>query len=162
MTTNERYGLRAARALDLWVKLARAFSTLNHQAEVHIRSFGLTQPQFSVLECLGHRGSMTLGELCRKHLVSGGNMTVVVDNLERDGLVERIRSKDDRRQVSVELTPAGQKLFEKIFPPHADFITDCANVLAKDEQEQLSTLLKKLGLGIVKQRCNDHNKEKKD
>ncbi|MFH0879598.1 MAG: flagellar hook capping FlgD N-terminal domain-containing protein, partial [Lentisphaerota bacterium] len=53
--------------------------------------------QFSALECLGHLGPMMIGELTRKQLVSGGNMTVVVDNLEKEGLVKRVVNAKDRR-----------------------------------------------------------------
>src|SRR5512137_956660 len=97
--TTARYGRRADVALSTWVKLARAFSVFNHRTDEQIRTFGLTQAQFGVLEILGHKGPLTPGELCTKRLVSGGNMTVVVDHLERDGLVERRRSTEDRRSV---------------------------------------------------------------
>ncbi len=149
MPLTRGYGKRADLALDLWVKLARAFSVFNRRSEEQIRSFGLTPAQFSTLEILGHKGTMTLGELCRKQLVSGGNMTVVVDNLERDNLVERIRSKKDRRSVAVRLTPKGRELFGRIFPPHARHIADVAGVLTREEQHSLAKLLKKLGRGIA-------------
>jgi MarR family 2-MHQ and catechol resistance regulon transcriptional repressor len=148
MKTTERYGKRADLALALWVKLARAFAVFNHRTAEHIRSFGLTQPQFGAIEVLGHKGPLTLGELCRKRLVSGGNMTVVVDNLERDGLVERVRSTEDRRAIEVRLTPKGKSLFDKIFAPHAVFVTQLASALTQQEQVQLGSLLKKLGTRI--------------
>ncbi len=148
MKTTERYGADADRALSMWVKLARAYSTFNKHTHVQIREFGLTQPQFAVLECLGHLGPMQIGDLSKKMLVSGGNMTCVVDNLEREGLVVRKHSDEDRRTVVVELTDEGFALFERIFPDHAKFITLIASVLDADEQEQLSHLLKKLGLKL--------------
>ena len=146
-----RYGRQADTALDMWVKLARAFSVFSHRSEDQIRTFGLTQAQFSALECLGHKGSLTLGELCRKQLVSGGNMTVVVDNLEREQLVERVRSKDDRRSIVVRLTPKGKGLFKRIFTLHARYIADLASVLTQDEQASLAALLKKLGTALAMQ-----------
>jgi MarR family 2-MHQ and catechol resistance regulon transcriptional repressor len=143
-----RYGEQADRALDLWVKLSRAYATLSRRSETHIRSFGLTPPQFSVLECLGHKGRLTFGELCRKQMVSGGNMTVVVDNLVKEGLVERIRSETDRRRIHVALTAAGRRVFGRTFPRHAEVIAAAAEVLSPTEQEWLAALLKKLGRSI--------------
>ena len=148
MRPSLRYGDTLHRALDTWVKLARSFATMNHLSSDQIRGSGLTLPQFGVLECLGHKGPLTQGELSRKQLASGGNMTVVVDNLERDGLVERGRSDLDRRQVRVRLTPKGEELFQQVFLPHAEFIGECLSVLTPEEQTQLGVLLKKLGVGL--------------
>jgi len=150
MKTTRRYGKKSDLSLSMWVKLARASSTFGHLTAENIHSFGLTQPQFGALECLGHLGPMSIGELCRKHLVSGGNMTVVVDNLQKEGYVERMPSPTDRRSILVRLTPKGRKLFESIFPQHAQFVTKLASVLSDEEQRQLSALLKKLGTSLAK------------
>jgi MarR family transcriptional regulator, 2-MHQ and catechol-resistance regulon repressor len=148
MKTTEKYGVKANEALGLWVKLARAFSTFSKKSTESIRSFGLTEPQFAVLETLGHLGSMTIGTLCKKQLVSGGNMTLVVDNLAKEDLVRRVHSQDDRRTIIVELTDKGKALFEAIFPQHAENITKAASVLTDEEIETLSRLLKKLGTAL--------------
>jgi MarR family 2-MHQ and catechol resistance regulon transcriptional repressor len=150
MKSTKQYGKKIDAALSMWVKLARAHSTLAKLTDENIRSFGLTTPQFGVLECLGHLGPMTLGELCKKQLVSGGNMTVVVDNLAKDGLVERIPSKDDRRAIVVRLTAKGKKLFDEIFVKHAKCVSTLAGVLTEKEQDNLAELLKKLGTSLVK------------
>jgi MarR family transcriptional regulator, 2-MHQ and catechol-resistance regulon repressor len=149
MRTTKRYGRKADIALTMWVKLARATSTFGKANQEHIRSFGLTEPQFGALECLGHLGPMTIGELCRKQLVSGGNMTVVVDNLEKDGLVDRTRKKADRRVVHLRLTAKGKRLFDQIFTQHARFVADCAAVLTEAEQQELGRLARKLGTGLA-------------
>ncbi len=152
MKQSKRYGKKANAALSMWVKLTRAFSVFSKAADSDIGSHGLTQPQFGALECLGHLGPMTIGQLCRKNLVSGGNMTVVVDNLAKLALVERVPSKEDRRAIVVQLTPQGQKIFKDIFPKHAKHIANLASVLSESEQEELGRLLKKLGtsLGVEK------------
>jgi MarR family 2-MHQ and catechol resistance regulon transcriptional repressor len=148
MKTRARYGKKAGLALSLWVKLARAAATFSRLTGEDIRRYGLTQPQFSVLETLGHLGPLCLGELSRKQLVSGGNMTVVVDNLEKEGLVKRDYSGEDRRMVMVELTGKGRRLFERIFPQHAAFVANLASVLTEREQARLSELLRKLGRSL--------------
>lgn len=148
MRTTRRYGKKADRALGMWVKLARAFSVFNKHTTEDIRRYGLTQAQFGIIESLGHLGFMTLGDIARKQLSSCGNTTVVVDNLERTGLVERRHCKEDRRAVYVHLTPKGKRLFDDIFHQHAQVVQRLASVLTKTEQEHLSALLKKLGLAL--------------
>lgn len=148
MKTTKRYGKKADAALTLWVKLARAFSVFSKATGDDIEGYGLTQAQFGVLECLGHLGPMTMGQLCRKKLVSGGNMTVVVDNLEKLSLVERVHNTRDRRAITLQLTAKGKRLFEEIFPKHAKYVASLASALSAEEQVQLGTLLKKLGLSI--------------
>jgi MarR family 2-MHQ and catechol resistance regulon transcriptional repressor len=148
MKTTKRYGKKVDLALSLYVKLTRAHDTFSHLTATNIRLFGLTPAQFGVIECLGHLGSMLIGDLTKKHLVSGGNMTVVVDNLEKDGLVERLVSDDDHRAFYVKLTPKGRRLFKKIFIKHAQYITKLASTLSESEQSELGLLLKKLGTGL--------------
>jgi MarR family 2-MHQ and catechol resistance regulon transcriptional repressor len=148
MKTTQQYGKKADAALGMWVKLARAHATFSRLTYENIRSFGLTTPQFAALECLGHLGPMMIGGLCRKMLVSGGNMTVVLDNLEKEGLVERVPSKDDRRAILVRLTAKGSKLFDDVFIKHAQYVASIASVMTEKEQETLSALLKKLGTGL--------------
>lgn len=149
MKTPLKYGKQADLALSLWVKLARAYATFARYADRDIERSGLTPPQFAALEALGHLGMLTLGDLSKKQLVTGGCMTVIVDNLEKEGLVERARSLEDRRVIHVQLTPKGTRLFKSIFPSHVKRITDLASVLSEKEQNQLGSLLKKLGLSLA-------------
>jgi MarR family 2-MHQ and catechol resistance regulon transcriptional repressor len=148
MKTTKKYGKKTDLALAMWVKLTRAHDTFNHLTAANIRTFGLTPAQFGVIECLGHLGSMLIGDLTKKHLVSGGNMTVVVDNLEKDGLVERLVSDEDHRAFYVKLTPKGKRLFDKIFLKHAQYVVKLASILSESEQIELGLLLKKLGTGL--------------
>lgn len=155
MKTTKKYGKSASLALDLWVKLARASATFDKMAGEQIRGFGLTKPQFGVLEALGHLGTLTFGELSKKQLVSGGNMTMVVDNLEKEELVERMRSLEDRRAVRVQLTQKGKTMFDEIFIQHAKYITTLTSVLTEEEQRTLAGLLKKLGLELQSKRVKN-------
>ena len=121
---------------------------VSRKSEESIRTFKLTSAQFAVIEALGHLGDMTVGKLCEKMLVTGGNMTLVLDNLEKLELVERIRNPKDRRALNITLTAKGRELFEEIFVKHAEHIEKTMSVLSEEEQQQLGMLLKKLGLGI--------------
>lgn len=149
MTTTKRYGRKADLALGLWVKLARAAGTMSTLTVRDIARYGLTEAQFGVIEALGHLGPMKVGMLCMKNLSSGGNMTVVVDNLAKEGLVERVQCPEDRRAYIVQLTEKGTSLFDDIFVQHAKFVTELVySALSEEEITNLAGLLKKLGITL--------------
>ncbi len=110
-----------------------------------IQRYGLTQPQFAVLEVLHHRGALRLCDIGGKLLVSGGNVTYVVDQLEKAGLLRRGRDASDRRAVRACLTPRGAALMAQVFPRHAAALTSAAAALGPREQATLAHLLKKWG-----------------
>lgn len=144
------YSEEEHRALRLWIALARSTSSFTKVVAARVAAYRLTLPQFGVLEALYHLGPLPLGELAEKLLVTGGNVTYVMDRLEDQGLVVRSRCEDDRRVIRAELTPAGHRLVEDVFPGHATFIAELAGVLTPGEQEELRTLLKKLGKGVTR------------
>lgn len=150
MKSTKKYGKKTDLALSTWVKLARAYNSFNKKSVENIRKFDLTQSQFAVIEILGHLGPLKVGELCNKMLVTGGNMTLVLDNVEKLGFIERVPCKDDRRAILIQLTSQGQNLFDQIFKLHADHIANLMSVLTFNEQRQLGDLLKKLGLSVSK------------
>lgn len=137
------------RALRLWIALARAYATFSRQVAVRVAEYGLTTPQFGVLEALHHLGPLPLGDLASKLLVTGGNVTYVMDRLEEQGLVVRERADDDRRVVRARLTRRGRKLIAEVFPGHAAFVDEAVAHLTPDEQDRLRTLLKRLGKGMA-------------
>jgi MarR family transcriptional regulator, 2-MHQ and catechol-resistance regulon repressor len=148
MKTTQQYGEKADLALSMWVKLARAAATFGRLTGKDIERYGLTQPQFGVFELLGHLGPLTIGDVSKKMLVTGGCVTVILDNLEKEEVVERTRSTEDRRVIKVQLTEKGRQLFTDVFSQHAQRVTELASVLTETEQAQLAQLLKKLGLAL--------------
>lgn len=132
-------------ALDTYIKLARATDTLYHKFALSLKERGLSTSQLGVLELLHHMGPMCQRAAAEKLLQSGGNVTTVVDNLERRGLVRRERQLDDRRFITLYLTPEGQALISEVFPGHADVISRSMAALTGDEQRQLGELCRKLG-----------------
>ena len=138
---------REVRALDTYIKLIRASNAVSQRIHAHLREADLTLSQFGVLEALFHLGPLAQRDLCRKLLQSGGNMTLVVVNLEKRGLVRRERPAENRRLVIVRLTPAGRRLIRRVFPRHARIVAEDLAVLNAAEQRELARLLKKLGHG---------------
>lgn len=134
-------------ALDTFIKLTRANNSVLARIAHHGTHPDLSVSQFGTLETLYHLGTMSQTEICGKLLKSGGNTTLVVDNLEKHGLVRRHRDEHDRRVVVVELTPEGYDLIATLFPRHAAAVAAEMSVLTPEEQQQLGALCKKLGKG---------------
>jgi MarR family transcriptional regulator, 2-MHQ and catechol-resistance regulon repressor len=133
------------RALNTFIKLTRAVNSLETRLAGRGSTGDLTTSQFGVLEALYHLGSMCQGTLSQKLLKSTGNMTLVVDNLEKRGLVRRERSAEDRRMVLISLTQAGQESIEQVLPCHVASIVEEMKTLTPEEQDALARLAKKLG-----------------
>lgn len=133
-------------ALDAYIKLVRASESVTSRVIRHLDDDGLTVSQFGVLEALFHLGPLSQRELAQKILKSGGNVTMVIDNLEKRGLVKREREEEDRRLYRITLTPLGRKLIKNIFPRHAEKIASQMNILTKEELQELGRLCRKLGL----------------
>lgn len=137
-------------ALNTYIKLLRAESSLlNALSPFNGLTIELTQSQFAVLEALLHKGDLTSKELALKILKTKGNITMVIDNLVKKGLVVRRPCPDDRRKTYISLTPEGKDLIEDIFPRHAREITSFFSVLSEEEQKVLGSLCKKLGTGLM-------------
>ena len=105
----------------------------------------MTLSQFAVLEALYHLGPLSLSEVAKKILTTGGNLTMVAGNLEKQGLVNRKCSEEDARVYILSLTPKGKKLIAEVFPDHAAAITEALETLSPKEQKKLSELCRKLG-----------------
>ena len=138
------------RALDTYIKLSRARKTVASLTGRLLADYGLTESQFGALEALHFLGPMSQSEIGEKLLVTGGNMTMVMNNLEKRGLVSRRRTPTDRRQNTVSLTEAGEQLIGDLFPRHAQNMVEMLAALDPDEQEQLGRLCKKLGRQVHK------------
>jgi len=110
-----------------------------------LAEYGLTESQLGTLEVLYYLGPMCQSDIGNKLLVTDGNMTMVLNNLEKRGLVSRERDGKDRRQITVCLTEKGQQLIGDLFPKHAQNIADLMSILSPLEQEQLGHLCKMLG-----------------
>ena len=138
------------RALDTFIKLVRGTNSLFGALRIPLqRDFGLTDSQLGVLETIHHLGPLPQGQICQKILKSGSNVTTVVDNLERDGLVRRVRYESDRRVQVVHLTAKGRALIEEAFPAHAARIAACMSTLTSAEQDELGRLCRKLGRAMA-------------
>ncbi len=134
-------------ALNTFIKLIRASNSATTRVNTVLLKSKLTESQLNILDALYHLGPLCQKDLGKKLLKSGGNITLVIDNLEKQNLVKRERGKDDRRLFNVSITKNGRDFFEKIFPEYLNSIISEVNVLSEAEQKELQRLCKKIGLG---------------
>ena len=147
MATRYRGEIKEVASLDVYIKLMRASTSVLNQVVPRLQKAGLTFSQFGVLEALYHLGPLCQKELGDKLLQSGGNITMVVNNLERQGLVVRLRDEIDKRYMVVHLTLRGTQRIQELFPLHLQDLVNAFEVLSSEELETLNDLLRKVGKG---------------
>lgn len=135
----------SALALGTFVKLMRCTETVRQRVHLHLQQIGVTESQLAVLEVLYHKGEMNQQLIGKKILKSKSNMTTVLDNLQKNELIQRVMSRKDKRHQIVSLTEKGVELIGRIFPEHEQEIISVFSGLSLDEQMQLGDLCKKLG-----------------
>lgn len=133
-------------ALRVHLRLATCRNLLMREARRSIDRWQLTLPQFDVLAELARAGDrgFTFIELSRLLLVTSGNLTGIVDRLERDHLVRRESDPTDRRVIRIKLTPRGRRLTDEMLPAHADDIEAVLAAYPRGDLSQLADLLGRL------------------
>src|SRR5437016_6422627 len=116
MPTHHQGSRREKQALDAYIKLMRGSQSLNERLTPLLEAAGLSGSQFGVLEALYHLGPLCMKALAEKILRTSGNLTLVIKNLERGGLVTRKQEANDRRYFTIHLTDKGRKLIGRVFP----------------------------------------------
>lgn len=133
----------------LWVRLNMTFQLVNHEIQKALKQEDITLPQLDILVCLGRTEGLTLGEIGERLLVTGGNITGLVDRLERSGYVYRERDQKDRRIIRAKLTPRGVALHKEILPIFQKQLNKIMSILPSPEQRELNRLLKRLSQSLL-------------
>lgn len=131
--------------LKVIISLARSKSFINKRESLVFNKYGLTTPQFGVLEFLYHKGANRIKTIIEKTLSTGGNMTVIIDNLEKCGLIKRLPDPEDRRALIITTTEKGKELIQKVFTEHLSNLDKMFETLSKDEKKDLIKFHKKIG-----------------
>lgn len=124
----------------------RAAESVTSRVNRSMAAFDLTISQFGVLEALYHKGPLCQRDIGAKILKSTGNITMIIDNLEKRNLVRRERDSEDRRYLTVHLTEEGTALIAQAFAEVKASICAEMSSLTPSEQELLGSICKKLGL----------------
>jgi MarR family 2-MHQ and catechol resistance regulon transcriptional repressor len=131
-------------ALEIWEKLSKAHDKVRKVQSKQMFGEKLTSPQFGVLEILLKTGPVPLKRISEEMMVTGANITCVVDNLEKEGFVRRIHSKEDRRVILAELTATGKTKIDSVMPQYIENMSTLTSILTEHEQKELTKLLGKL------------------
>jgi DNA-binding MarR family transcriptional regulator len=132
-------------ALRIWLRLLTCTQLIERRVRSGLREeFGTTLPRFDLMAQLErHPEGLKMNELSRLLMVTGGNVTAIGDQLEKEGLVER-GSPADRRAWLIRLTPAGKKSFAEMARAHEHWVVELLAGLTSRERADLLKLLAKL------------------
>jgi DNA-binding MarR family transcriptional regulator len=138
------------RRLRLWLRLYASTSLIEREMRRFLRTrFATTLPRFDLMATLERApDGLSMGDLSRRLMVTGGNVTAVVDSLERDGLVARRQPASDRRTSYVALTSRGRAAFAAMAREHEQWIDRLLAETPDDEIDQLADLLADLKHGV--------------
>ncbi|MBN2509179.1 MAG: MarR family transcriptional regulator [Spirochaetales bacterium] len=139
-----RYGTEHDENLKLVIALTRSIQRIRRSETAHLHKHGLTPAQFGVLEALFHKGDLKVSEIIDKTLSTGGNITVVIRNLEREGMIHRYQDAADKRSSIIRITNKGTKLIADLWPMHLKDLDSLFANLDLGEKQTLRSLLKKM------------------
>lgn len=135
-------------ALDAYIKLLRAAESVTSRVHETLPA-DLSVTQFGVLEVLFHLGPLCQNQLAAKLLKSSANLTLVIANLEKAGLIKRVRQPEDKRFITISLSPRGHTFIAKLFPKVAAKIAEEFAIFSPTEKTEFCRLAKKLGLNAA-------------
>ncbi len=133
-------------ALRIWLRLLTCTQLIEKRVRAGLREeFATTLPRFDLMAQLErHPEGLKMNELSRLLMVTGGNVTAIVDQLEKEGLVERLDEPADRRAFCIRLTRAGDKSFAEMARAHERWVVELLSGLSRREHDELLKLLAKL------------------
>lgn len=135
----------------MWLVLWKAFSAVSERARESIRSLGIGQSDFRVLEVLLHKGPLPVNTIGPIVQLTSGSISVAIDRLEARQFVKRDVNARDKRFHLVSLTPKGRSSIKKAFARHSAEMEMVAARLTRTERAHVIRLLKKLGKHAGKQ-----------
>jgi DNA-binding MarR family transcriptional regulator len=140
-------------SLTLWLRLLSCTTRVEDKIRQKLReSFDITLPRFDLMAQLErHPDGLSMGELSRRMMVTGGNITTIVDQLEKEKLVARQVGLSDRRSFTVKLTRAGREAFSEMAVAHEEWVADIFAGLSNNQQSQLYILLGAMKKNLQKQ-----------
>ena len=133
-------------ALRIWLRLLTCTQLIERQVRSRLREeFATTLPRFDLMAQLErHPEGLRMNELSRLLMVTGGNITAIVDQLEKEGQVERLDDSADRRAFRIRLTRSGEKSFLEMARAHEQWVVELLGGLSRKEHDELLKLLAKL------------------
>jgi DNA-binding MarR family transcriptional regulator len=133
-------------SLKLWLRMLACTVRIENEIRSRLRTrFGITLPRFDLMAQLErHPQGLRMGELSKRMMVTGGNITGITDQLEQEKLVARVPDPKDRRAYSVTLTPAGRRAFAEMAAVHEAWIAELLEDMSGDDKGKLIDLLSQM------------------
>ncbi|MBL4801175.1 MAG: MarR family transcriptional regulator [Emcibacter sp.] len=133
--------------LALWLRLITNTNIIEKEIRNLFRSeFNVTLPRFDLMSALYREpGGLTMGELSKKMLVSNGNVTGIVERLQKEGLVKRWALPTDRRIYSVGLTPKGRTDFKVMADQHKKWVADILTDIQDEDLDPMIAQMTRMG-----------------
>jgi DNA-binding MarR family transcriptional regulator len=137
-------------ALRLWLRLLSCTVRLENHVRIKLRQdFDTTLSRFDFMAQLErYPDGLRMNELSKRLMVTGGNVTGLTDQLEREGLVVRRLDTEDRRAITVKLTDHGLQRFRQMAARHEQWIVELLSGLNQEEKQTMLRLLRKLKLQL--------------
>ena len=146
MGTRYKGSLEEINALNTYIKLFRASESVRSRLYLKLSEEGLTESQFYLLDVLYHLGPSNQKEISKKIFKSEGNVTMIVNNLEKQKLLMKKKSKDDGRVYIINLTSEGKTLYKNLFPKFISFVQKEFIGLKEKDVKRFQKICKKIGL----------------
>ncbi|KQV78503.1 MarR family transcriptional regulator [Massilia sp. Root351] len=133
-------------SLKLWLRMLSCTVKIENEIRSRLRAtFGITLPRFDLMAQLErHPDGMRMGELSKRMMVTGGNITGITDQLEQERLVVRVPDPKDGRAYSVKLTPEGRSAFADMAAVHEGWVAELLQPMSADDKGQLIELLSQM------------------
>jgi len=133
-------------SLKLWLRMLSCTNKIETEIRSRLRTeFGITLPRFDLMAQLErHPEGLRMGELSKRMMVTGGNITGITDQLEQENLVVRVPDPKDGRAFSVKLTPAGRKAFAQMAEVHESWVAELLQEISQEDKGQLIELLSQM------------------
>ncbi|PIQ09308.1 MAG: hypothetical protein COW71_07205 [Ignavibacteriales bacterium CG18_big_fil_WC_8_21_14_2_50_31_20] len=144
MVKNISYKPKTQLAINLINSIGNANNFLQEKLHSYVKTTGLTPSQFAIIIILGNNGALKISDIYKQMLIKSGNRTMILDSLEKRNFINRIFSKNDRREIIIELTAAGQKFFEENHEKYSNFVEKIISNISQNEQKDIATIAKKI------------------
>jgi DNA-binding MarR family transcriptional regulator len=133
-------------SLKLWLRMLSCTVRIENEIRSRLRTtFGITLPRFDLMAQLErHPDGLRMGELSKRMMVTGGNITGITDQLEQEKLVVRVPDQTDRRAYAVQLTEAGRKAFSDMAMVHERWIEELLADIPAEDKGKLIELLSQM------------------
>lgn len=141
-------GQRHSSSGEVWHLVADGYRTWYRLIESDLAALGFNFTELRILRLLSESGSCPMGELARDQMITAGGITGIVDGLEAKGLIERRRSKKDRRIVNIAITRRGERVLERGLKVYQNLVERSIENLSSDEKRCFLGAMQKMVLSL--------------